>query len=109
MNLIMNCQVYPESTHNSVFLKGPDVESPVCSDSINSSDLVLSSCPVSLHELFVSSVPVNAFGFEPSVHPISANTPCFESSAYLVSVNKLTVSPDSVKSNVEPSVLSTCK
>ncbi len=76
--------VYPESTQKSVFLKRPDVESPVCSDCINSSDLVLSSCPVPLHDLFVSSVPVNAFGFEQSVHPISANTPCFESSAYLV-------------------------
>ncbi len=86
INLIMNCQVYPESTHNSVFLKGPDVESPVCSDSINSSDLVLSSCPVSLHELFVSSVPVNAFGFEPSVHPISANTLIWSQLTNLLSV-----------------------
>ncbi len=67
--------------------------------------------PVSLHKLFVSSVPANVLGFEQSVHTSSANTSSFELSTYFVLVNEPdsepSVSPISVSmSNVEPSVCS---
>lgn len=74
MNLFLNYLPVPFPSMSLMF------KSPVCPDPTDNSD-VLSACPVSVHELFVSSVLVNALGFEQCVHHISANTSCFELSA----------------------------